>query len=130
MGFLSFLPIIGHLFTTIDGINKSIANERLALIAATTDREKAERQERIDSLKQRRDVMVEESRHSNANMYVRAGLALPVILIVWKLLAWDKALGQWTGGHTDKLSPLDIQLIMAVVGFYLLFETAGLFKRK
>lgn len=35
---------------------------------------------------------------------VRPLLALPVIILVWKLLVWDKALGQWTGGSTDSLS--------------------------
>lgn len=35
---------------------------------------------------------------------IRPLLALPVIILVWKLLVWDKALGQWTGGTTDSLS--------------------------
>jgi hypothetical protein len=35
---------------------------------------------------------------------IRPLLALPVIILMWKLLVWDKALGQWTGGITDSLS--------------------------
>lgn len=35
---------------------------------------------------------------------IRPLLALPVIILVWKLLVWDKALGQWTNGTTDALS--------------------------
>lgn len=35
---------------------------------------------------------------------IRPLLALPVIVLVWKLLVWDKALGQWTNGTTDPLS--------------------------
>lgn len=35
---------------------------------------------------------------------IRPLLALPVIILVWKLLVWDKALGQWTFGRTDELS--------------------------
>lgn len=35
---------------------------------------------------------------------VRPLLALPVIILMWKLLVWDKALGSWTHGHTDPLS--------------------------
>ena len=35
---------------------------------------------------------------------IRPLLALPVIILVWKLLVWDKALGQWTSGKTDPLS--------------------------
>jgi hypothetical protein len=34
---------------------------------------------------------------------IRPLLALPVIVIAWKLIIWDKALGQWTHGHTDAL---------------------------
>lgn len=35
---------------------------------------------------------------------IRPLLALPVIILMWKLLVWDKALGQWTAGSTDPLS--------------------------
>ncbi len=35
---------------------------------------------------------------------IRPLLALPVIILVWKLLVYDKALGQWTNGSTDPLS--------------------------
>ncbi|MET4263904.1 hypothetical protein ABIA95_000159 [Bradyrhizobium sp. LA8.1] len=35
---------------------------------------------------------------------IRPLLALPVIILIWKLLVWDKALGQWTHGTTDSLS--------------------------
>lgn len=34
---------------------------------------------------------------------IRPALAFPVIVIIFKLLVWDKALGTWTGGHTDSL---------------------------
>lgn len=36
--------------------------------------------------------------------WVRPMLALPVVVLMWKLLIWDKALGQWTNGSTDALS--------------------------
>lgn len=36
---------------------------------------------------------------------IRPLLALPVIIIMWKLIVWDKAFGTWTHGHTDPLSP-------------------------
>lgn len=35
---------------------------------------------------------------------IRPLLALPVIILMWKLLIWDKALGQWTQGITEALS--------------------------
>lgn len=36
---------------------------------------------------------------------VRPLLAMPVIIIMWKLIVYDKAFGTWTQGHTDQLSP-------------------------
>lgn len=35
---------------------------------------------------------------------IRPLLALPVVILAWKLLVWDKALGQWTNGTTEALS--------------------------
>ncbi len=40
---------------------------------------------------------------------------------------FDKALGQWTQGRTDALSPELWQVVMVVVGFYFLYEA---FKRR
>ena len=36
--------------------------------------------------------------------WVRPMLAAPVVILMWKLLVYDKALGQWTNGTTDSLS--------------------------
>lgn len=34
---------------------------------------------------------------------VRPLMALPVVVVLWKVLIYDKALGQWTNGTTDAL---------------------------
>ena len=36
--------------------------------------------------------------------WVRPMMALPVVVLMCKLLIYDKALGQWTNGTTDQLS--------------------------
>ena len=53
------------------------------------------------------EINAETIRAEQGNLITRAIrplLALPVIILIWKLLVWDKALGQWTGGSTDSLS--------------------------
>jgi len=68
---------------------------------------------------------------------VRPMMALPVIFIIWKLLIWDKALGQWTHGTTDALDPKLWGLMMAIVISYMGGRTlektadklAGIFKK-
>lgn len=61
--------------------------------------------------------MVAES-GSKINMLVRAGLAFPVVFLMWKVLIYDKALGQWTDGHTDALDPNLWLVVMTIIGFY------------
>lgn len=55
---------------------------------------------------------------------IRPLLALPVVILLFKILVYDKALGQWTHGRTD---PLDANLwgvVMAVVVAYMGGRTA------
>ena len=64
------------------------------------------------------------------NRLVRALLALPVAILLWKVLVWDKALGQWTGGSTDPLSAELWQVVAVVVGFYFVTDAAArIFRR-
>jgi hypothetical protein len=48
-----------------------------------------------------------------------------VSILIGKVLVWDKALGQWTGGRTDALDPNLWQVVMVVLGFYFLSETVS-----
>jgi hypothetical protein len=34
---------------------------------------------------------------------IRPLMAMPVVFIIWKLIVYDKALGEWTHGITDKM---------------------------
>lgn len=50
---------------------------------------------------------------------IRPILGLAAGILTWKLLVWDLALGQWTSGHTDKLSPQAYWLLTTIVIAYM-----------
>jgi hypothetical protein len=91
---------------------------------AKIDKERIAADERIKTLAARRDVMVAEATN-RVNGWMRAALALPVAIILWKVFVFDKALGQWTHGSTDALSPELWQVVMIVIGFYFLADAAS-----
>lgn len=121
---LWMLQLIPGLFNTVNGITNAISNERLKLIDAKTDQQKIASQERINSLQAKRDVMIAESGASKLNAFVRACLAAPVAIVLGKIYVFDKAFGQWTGGHTDALDPNLWNVITATIAFYFLYEGA------
>lgn len=51
--------------------------------------------------------------------WVRPALAAPVVIVLFKLLVWDLALGQWTGGHTPPIDANRWQIIFTVVVAYM-----------
>lgn len=48
----------------------------------------------------------------------RPMFALPFIIFTWKVVVWDKVLGQWTQASTDPLDPRMWGVFMAVVVAY------------
>jgi len=100
-GILSLLGGLPGLFTgffnSVDKLTAAISNERIALINATTDRERIEIQERINSLNAQRDVLMEDSKRSSIDMWLRTAAAIAPILVISKLLAWDKVVGSLAG---------------------------------
>ena len=50
---------------------------------------------------------------------VRPALGFAVVVLVWKLIVYDKALGQWTGGHTDMLDKDLWNVVMVIIGAYM-----------
>lgn len=121
---LSLLGLIPGLFTTINGVTNAIANERLKLIDAKTEQARIATQERITSLEAKRDVLVAESGRSNINAFVRSSIGASVAFLLAKIYVWDKALGDYTHGHTDPLDANLWSVIMATIGFYFLYEGA------
>jgi len=91
---------------------------------AKSDKEKIAADERIKTLQARRDVLIAEA-GNRVNGWMRAALAMPVAIILWKVFVYDKALGQWTHGTTDALSPELWHVVMIVIGFYFLTDAAS-----
>lgn len=107
-------------------IGKELNAAYKSKLAAKNNTERVEADKVISTLQARKDVLVAESR-SRWNIAFRAFLALPFGLFVWKAVVWDKLLGL---GATDDLSADLWNLMMVVYGFYFVYETASLFKRK
>lgn len=119
----------------IEKITAAIVKARADGLNATTEQEKIASQERVSALQARRDVMIAEAPVSRINIILRAGLALAVVIIVWKLLVWDKTIGSLLGcsqapAGTCKIfttDPLDANqwwIVTVVIGFYFLYEGA------
>lgn len=122
---LSLLSLIPGLFNTVNNITNAIANERLKLIQAKTDKEKIDSQERITTLEKQRQILLAKSGQWETRLIMFALGVGPTILLS-KIYVWDKAFGQWTNGSTDKLDDNLWWIIIAQVGFYFL---ASVFKK-
>jgi hypothetical protein len=60
---------------------------------------------------------------------MRGLMAFPVVVLLWKLLIYDKALGQWTMGHTDALGDDLWKVVAAVIAFYFLYDITARFRK-
>jgi Holin of 3TMs, for gene-transfer release len=109
----------------ISRIAGKIADARIASVQASTDKEKIEQEERVKALEARRDVLKAES-DGRVNGVIRALLAVPVIVFLWKVIIWDKVLAL---GSTDDLSENLWYVTMMVLGFYYVHWTVGRLKR-
>jgi hypothetical protein len=109
----------------ISRIAGKIADARVASIQASTDKERIEQEERIKALEARRDVLKAES-DGRVNGIIRALLAAPVVVFLWKVIIWDKVLAL---GTTDDLSENLWYVTMMVLGFYYVHWTVGRLKR-
>lgn len=127
----SLLNLIPGLLSTVNGITNAIANERIALINAQTDQEKAKIQERINALSSQRDVLVADNQRSSLDIWMRSLIAIPPLAILFKIMLWDKVIGSFMHCNddnsyaceifnTDKLDPNMWWVTIAVVGFYFL----------
>lgn len=121
---MGWLSILLGLADPIEKITTAIIKARADALNAQTEQDRIAAQERTAELQARRDVLIAEAGVSRANIWVRTLFAVPVIIVLWKLFIWDKALGALTHGHTDELSPELWKVIMVVIGFYFLYEGA------
>lgn len=121
------LALLAKFFTS--GIVTEIAAAYRARENAKTDSERIAADERIARLESIRDIQKSEA-GSRINAIMRAAIAAPVAVLLWKVFVWDKAFGQWTNGRTDALSPELWNVVTAVIGFYFVFEFGRILKGK
>jgi hypothetical protein len=123
------------LFGSINNVTSALSNEKIAGINAKTDEERLASQERVNTLTLRRDLMIAEAATSGLNIKMRFILALGPASILLKMFLWDKVIGSFVGCSqapkgtcgifvTDPLDPNLWQVVMVVLGFYFLCESA------
>lgn len=107
----------GAISAIAGGLEKAYADK----LAAKNDGERIDADKRIAELQAKRDVLAAEA-NSPVNALVRGLLAAPVVILLFKVMVYDMALGEWTGGHTDAI-PSDIwTVVMVVTGFYFVHD--------
>lgn len=97
---LSLIGFLPNVLNTVQGVTQAITNEKVAQLNAKTDQERIASAERQAQLEARRDVLIAEASTPLAakiNASVRLLMALNGIVIVFKLLTWDKVIGAFHG---------------------------------
>src|ERR1039458_4114904 len=102
MAFLAMLgsipSLITGMFGTINGITSAISNQKIAVINATTEQDRIQAQERVNTLQARRDVLIAEAGSgSRINLIMRVVLAIGPASILLKVFLWDKVIGSLVG---------------------------------
>lgn len=113
---LSFLTG-GFLDKALDAYKARLAagNDESRIVADTLGRE-------ADLMKREAELqaqMVVAEQGNWLTRSIRPLMAAPVVFLIWKLLAWDLALGEWTHGSTDKLSDQTFWLVTTIVVAYM-----------
>lgn len=124
----SVLGSLTGLGGAIRDITASITNLQIAKVNAASDQEKAKIDADLAEAHDRRAVLIAEA-GSRINAIMRGAMALPTVILLWKLEVYDKAFGQWTGGHTDPLGDNLWKVITAVIAFYFIYDMAAKFKK-
>jgi hypothetical protein len=125
IGLLTAVPgLLSGLFGTINGVTTALANEKLAAITATTQAAKIAADERVQTLQQRRDVLIADAAHGSLDIWIRSIIAIGPAVYLFKIFVFDKTLGFLFHTSTDPLDDNLWNVIMVVLGFYFLSETS------
>jgi len=128
MSFLDFLNPLKIITGPLESITKAIASVQLEKARAQTDEKRINAEERVKTLEAKRDVLIAES-GDKINRLVRALMAIPVVILLWKLIVFDNVFGQWLGWATPQLSDDLWYIVLVVIGFYFVDSIAARFKR-
>lgn len=122
---------LGALINPISSIVGKIADAKVELAKAQTDKDRIAAQERVETLQARRDVMIAETAGPFGwiNSLMRGLLAAGPCVFLLKVFIWDKVLQDITHGSTDALDPNLWNVVMVVLGFYFLDNMVARFKR-
>jgi len=123
----TILSLLPGVFSSLNNISAAIANERIAALNAKTDQERIAAEERQAALEAKRDVLIEDSKHSKLDILMRTLIASGPAFILCKIFFYDKGLGWGTTeiGNNDYLW----NVIMVVLGFYFVTSVASFFRR-
>lgn len=121
------LGLLPGAFSTITSISGAISNERIAAVNAKTAQDRIAAEERAKALELKRDVLIDDSKHSSLDIWVRTIIASGPAFILCKIFFYDKGLGWGTTdiGNNDYLW----NVIMVVLSFYFVSSIASMFRR-
>ena len=119
----SLIAPLSHVFDKIE-------DAKIQLAQTENETERARLTAKLGVLQARANLMAQESRVSKLNIYVRTSIGAWCSILLGKILVWDKALGQWTHGTTDRLSPELWHTVLVVLSFYFVYEGVNIFKKK
>lgn len=141
LGKLLATPIIGALLQPI--VNGLLTAQKQKLDAAGSHeaRETEIAIKGLDLDKREAEINADVVKAEQGNWFtrsVRPLIGLTVVVLLWKVIVYDKALGQWTVGHTDALDENLWSVVKAIIYAYfggrsaekVATTVAGVFKRK
>lgn len=124
---IGILTAIFKFFDPIAKITDKIVDLQIKKADAKTEQERIAADERIKGLEARRDVLIAEGPIAGLlNAGMRFALAIGPACFLLKVFIWDKVLKL---GTTDALDSNLWQVVIAVIGFYFLYDIAARFKR-
>ncbi len=140
---LSLIPFLGNIFTSIKSITDRIIDLRVIQEQAKTDKTRIAAEESIKVLEAQRDILLKQSENAeHITSLTRLGFAIPIAIIIWKVLVWDKVIGSLMGCSgvttgrlecvkytTDALDPNLWWVVFAAVCFYFVQNLATIWKR-
>jgi hypothetical protein len=137
---LSILGFLTGLAGPISTIVGKLADTKMALAKVQSDEERNKLLAAIEEMHAQQAVLVAEA-GSRLNAIIRGLMAVPVMIVLWKLLAWDKVVGSFVGCSgitkagtcgiflTDPLGDDLWKVVAAVIAFYFLYDIAARFRK-
>jgi hypothetical protein len=123
---IAILATIFKFFDPIARITDKIVDLQIKRADAKTEQERIAADERGRALEARRDVMMAEGAFSWLNPVMRFAIAVGPATYLLKIFIVDKVLKL---GTTDALDSNLWQVVIAVIGFYFLYDIAARWRR-